>query len=52
MTGLRGLLFGIKGRRYRQMGLPFLALDYLFDVVKRKNQYQFLELGLEPEEIE
>lgn len=51
VTGLRGLLFGIKDE-YRQMGLPFLALDYLFDAVKRKNQYQFLELGWNLEENE
>lgn len=51
VIGLRGLLFGIKDE-YRQMGLPFLALDYLFGVVKKKNQYHYLELGWNLDENE
>lgn len=44
IKGLRGLLFGIK-KEYRARGLPFIALDYLYQAVKRKPEYEYLELG-------
>ena len=44
VTGMRGLLFGIK-EEYRQLGLPFVGLDYLFGVAKRTTKYHYLELG-------
>lgn len=44
INGMRGLLFGIK-RQYRQLGIPFVALDYLFNVVLKSQRYFYLELG-------
>jgi hypothetical protein len=47
INGLRGLIFGIR-KKYRQMGLPLLAFDYLFhNVIKnpKYDQYQYIELG-------
>jgi hypothetical protein len=44
ITGLRGLLFGVK-EKYRQLGLPLLAFRHLFEVVKKKGKYRYLELG-------
>lgn len=44
ITGLRGLLFGVK-EKYRQMGLPMLVLRHLYDVVRKKEKYRYLELG-------
>ena len=44
ITGLRCLLFGIK-EKYRQLGLPMLAFRHLYEVVKRKEKYRYLELG-------
>jgi hypothetical protein len=44
ITGLRGLLFGVK-EKYRQMGIPLLALRHLYDVVRKKKEYRYLELG-------
>lgn len=44
ITGLRGLLFGIK-EKYRQLGLHILALRHLYDVVMKKEQYRYLEMG-------
>ncbi|MHC1730168.1 MAG: acyl-CoA N-acyltransferase [Syntrophobacteraceae bacterium] len=44
ITGLRGLLFGVK-EKYRQMGLPLLAIRYLYEVVRKKEIYRYLELG-------
>lgn len=47
INGLRGLIFGIR-KKYRQMGLPLLAFDYLFqNVIKnpKYDRYQYIELG-------
>ncbi len=47
INGLRGLIFGIR-KKYRQMGLPLLAFNYLFhNVIKnpKYDQYQYIELG-------
>jgi hypothetical protein len=44
INGMRGLLFGIK-EEYRQLGLPFVGLDYLFRVAKKNTKYEYLELG-------
>jgi hypothetical protein len=44
VTGLRGLLFGVK-REYRQAGLPFFALEHLRGVLARKPRYRWIELG-------
>jgi GNAT superfamily N-acetyltransferase len=44
IKGLRGLIFGIK-EEYRQMGVPYVAFNYLLEVLKKKENYQYLELG-------
>ncbi len=51
IRGTRGLLFGIK-EGYRQTGLPFVALDYLFDTMRKKGNYDYLELGWNLEDNE
>jgi hypothetical protein len=44
ITGLRCLAFGIK-EKYRQLGLPLLAFRYLYEVVRKKGKYHYLEMG-------
>jgi hypothetical protein len=44
ITGLRGLMFGIK-KDYREMGLPLVAFDYLFNVLQKQRKYYYIELG-------
>jgi hypothetical protein len=47
IKGLRGLIFGIR-KKYRQMGLPLLAFNYLFRTVienPKYKGYQYIELG-------
>ena len=44
VTGLRCLLFGIK-EKYRQLGLPLLAFRYLYEIVRKKEKYRYLEMG-------
>ena len=44
ITGLRGLLFGIK-EKYRQLGFPLLVIRHLYEVVRKKGKYSSLELG-------
>jgi len=44
ITGLRALLFGIK-EKYRQLGFPLLAFRHLYEVVRKKGKYRYLELG-------
>lgn len=44
IKGLRGLIFGVK-EEYRQTGVPFVAFNYLIEVLKRKENYHYLELG-------
>jgi hypothetical protein len=44
VIGLRGLLFGVK-EEYRQMGLPWVAFDYLFRKLREGKRYQYIELG-------
>jgi hypothetical protein len=51
ICGLRGLLFGIKPQ-YRNMGTPFLALDYIYQTSLVKTNYQYLELGWNLEDNE
>ena len=43
IVGLRGLLFGIK-EDYREMGLPFVALDHVLRTLKNSS-YRYIELG-------
>lgn len=51
ICGLRGLLFGIK-EQYRSMGVPFLALDYIYRMSQEKTDYHYLELGWNLEDNE
>ena len=44
ITGLRCLIFGIR-EKYRQLGVPMLALQHAYEVVKKKKKYRNLELG-------
>ena len=44
ITGLRGLLFGIK-EDYRQSGAPYFVLGYLLESLRRRSRYRYLELG-------
>ncbi len=44
INGLRLLMFGIK-EKYRQMGLPMLAFHHIYEVVRKKEKYHYLELG-------
>jgi hypothetical protein len=44
ITGLRCLIFGIKDK-YRQLGLPLLAVRHIYEVVRQKRKYRSLELG-------
>jgi hypothetical protein len=51
VRGLRGLLFGAK-EQYRQLGLPFVGLNYALEVADRTNKYDYLELGWNLEDNE
>ena len=51
IRGMRGLIFGIK-EEYRQLGLPFVGLQYLFQVADRTDKYHYLELGWNLEDNE
>jgi len=44
ITGLRLLMFGIK-EKYRQLGLPMLAFQHIYEVAREKKHYQDLEMG-------
>jgi hypothetical protein len=44
ITGLRLLMFGIK-EKYRQLGLPMLAFQHIYQVAREKKHYQDLEMG-------
>jgi hypothetical protein len=44
IKGLRCLFFGIK-EKYQQLGLPMLAFHHIFEVVRKKQKYHYLELG-------
>jgi hypothetical protein len=44
INGLRLLMFGIK-EKYRQLGLPMLAFRHIYEVVRKKEKYRYLEMG-------
>jgi len=44
IKGLRLLMFGIK-EKYRQLGLPMLAFQHIYEVARGKMNYQNLEMG-------
>jgi len=44
IKGLRLFMFGIK-EKYRQMGLPMLAFHHIYEVVREKKRYRYMEMG-------
>jgi hypothetical protein len=44
IKGLRLVLFGIK-EKYRQLGLPMLAFHHIYEIVREKKKFQYLEMG-------
>jgi hypothetical protein len=44
ITGLRLFMFGIKAK-YRQLGLPMLAFHHIYEVVRKKEKYRYMEMG-------
>jgi GNAT superfamily N-acetyltransferase len=44
INGLRLLMFGVK-EKYRQLGVPMLAFHHIYEVVRKKRKYQYLEMG-------
>ncbi|MDP2973067.1 MAG: acyl-CoA N-acyltransferase, partial [Deltaproteobacteria bacterium] len=44
IKGLRLLMFGIK-EKYRQLGLPMLAFQHIYEIARGKNKYQNMEMG-------
>jgi hypothetical protein len=44
IKGLRLLMFGIK-EKYRQLGLPMLAFHRIYEIVREKKKFQYLEMG-------
>lgn len=51
ITGLRGILFGFK-REVQKLGLPLVVFDHLNQVIRKKTQYKYLELGWNLEDNE
>ena len=44
INGLRLLMFGVK-EKYRQLGVPMLAFHHIYELVRKKRKYQYLEMG-------
>jgi len=44
ITGLRLIMFGIK-EKYRQLGLPMLAFQHIYEVARQKKGFKDLEMG-------
>jgi len=44
IKGLRLLMFGIRDK-YRQMGIPLLAFHHIYEGVRAKKKYRYMELG-------
>ncbi|NTW38065.1 MAG: acyl-CoA N-acyltransferase, partial [Syntrophobacteraceae bacterium] len=42
--GLRLLMFGVK-EKYRQLGLPMLAFQHIYQIAREKGEYDHLEVG-------
>jgi hypothetical protein len=51
IDGLRLIMFGIK-EKYRQMGIPLLAFHHIYEVVRGKKKYRYMEMGWTLEENE
>jgi hypothetical protein len=44
IRGLRGAVFGVK-KEYRNLGLPLVAFDHLYNVLEGNDKYDYLEFG-------
>jgi hypothetical protein len=44
IKGVRLLMFGVK-EKYRELGVPMLAFQHIYEVVREKKKYQYLEMG-------
>ncbi|EMS81599.1 hypothetical protein [Desulfotignum phosphitoxidans] len=44
IVGLRLFMLGIK-EKYRQLGLPMLAFHHIYEVVRNKAKYRYMEIG-------
>ncbi|MCA1793771.1 MAG: acyl-CoA N-acyltransferase [Desulfobacteraceae bacterium] len=44
IIGLRLFMFGIK-EKYRQLGFPMLAFHHIYEIVRKKEKYQYMEMG-------
>ena len=44
IVGLRLFMLGIK-EKYRQLGLPMLALHHIYEIVRKKEKYRYMEIG-------
>jgi hypothetical protein len=44
IKGLRLLMFGIR-EKYRQLGLPMLAFQHIYEIARENKKYQHLEMG-------
>jgi hypothetical protein len=44
IKGMRLLIFGVR-EKYRQMGIPILAFQHIYEVARAKKKYRYLELG-------
>ncbi len=44
IIGLRLFMFGIK-EKYRQLGFPMLAFHHIYEVVRKKEKYRYMEMG-------
>jgi hypothetical protein len=38
------LIFGVK-EQYRQLGFPLLATHHLYELVRKKGKYHYMEMG-------
>ena len=44
IRGLRCLMFGVK-KEYRQLGIPMLAFQHIYETARKQKKYQYLEMG-------
>jgi hypothetical protein len=44
IRGLRCLMFGIKDE-FRQLGIPMLAFQHIYEIARKQKKYQYLEMG-------
>ncbi len=44
IRGLRCLMFGVK-EKFRQLGIPMLAFQHIYEIAKKQKKYQYLEMG-------